>query len=73
MCENPQIKDKILKEIQDISKKNKLTGLEIAKNIHLESELFSVENDILTPTFKIKRHQAKEKYKETISHLYSTS
>ncbi|CAE7893739.1 ACSL1, partial [Symbiodinium sp. KB8] len=39
--------------------------------VHLHPELFSVENDLLTPTFKLKRPQAKTYFKDVIDNLYS--
>ena len=41
------------------------------KAIQLISEAFSVENDLQTPTFKIKRPAVKQKYKEVFDELYS--
>jgi long-chain acyl-CoA synthetase len=38
--------------------------------IHLEAEPFSPENDLLTPTFKPKRPQLKNRYEAEISALY---
>jgi long-chain acyl-CoA synthetase len=47
-----------------------LKGFELAKAIHLTHEPFSVDNDLLTPTFKIKRHEAKKYFKATLNKLY---
>ena len=40
------------------------------RTIHLESELFSPENGILTPTLKLRRHDAKKKYINQIREMY---
>ena len=37
----------------------------------LEAELWSVENNLLTPTFKLKRNEAKKKYLSQIDALYA--
>ena len=42
-----------------------------AKAIMLCSELFSVENGLLTPTFKLKRIALKSKFMETFVKLYN--
>jgi long-chain acyl-CoA synthetase len=42
----------------NLAKENKLSGLEKPKDIHLSSEAFTIENDQLTPTFKLKRNNA---------------
>jgi len=38
------------------------TSLEKIKKVHLTSTPFTVENDLITPTFKIKRGNAKKTY-----------
>ena len=38
--------------------------------IHVVSDPFSVDNDLLTPTFKLKRNIAKNTYKEQIDKMY---
>ncbi|KAJ2796318.1 medium-chain fatty acid-CoA ligase faa2, partial [Coemansia furcata] len=50
---------------------NGLKGFEIPKNIFLESKPFSIENNILTPTFKVKRLVSKDMYKPTLERLYA--
>ena len=41
------------------------------KAIKLTSDAFSVENDLLTPTFKLKRPTARTKYMPDIVEMYS--
>lgn len=48
-----------------------LKGFEIAKRVHLDTEQFSVENDCMTPSFKLKRPQLKKKYADQIKAMYS--
>lgn len=38
----------------------KLNGLEKVKKVYFHSEPFSIQNDMLTPTFKVKRNIAKK-------------
>ena len=40
--------------------------------IHLTPEPFAVENDLLTPTFKLKRPQAKKAFLKAIELMYKT-
>ena len=44
---------------------------EVPKRVHIEFEPFSVENDLLTPTFKLKRQQAQAKYQREIADMYA--
>lgn len=50
---------------------NKLNSLEKIKQIHITDEPFSQENDILTPSLKIKRNVAKKYYQKQIDELYA--
>ena len=51
----------------ELAKVNKLSGLEKVKKIYFASEPMTIENDILTPTMKIKRTKKprRQKYKLT--------
>lgn len=40
------------------------------KAVYLESEPFSLQNNLLTPTQKLKRMEARERYQAIISELY---
>ncbi|KAG1139316.1 hypothetical protein G6F36_015961 [Rhizopus arrhizus] len=60
----------VLAQMDHTGKKSELRGFEFAKAIYLSSEPFSIENDLLTPTFKVKRPQAKKYYEAQIAELY---
>lgn len=47
-----------------------LKGFEKVKKIYLESTPFSVEDGLLTPTLKIRRHDARKKYESQLQRLY---
>ena len=70
IVKNPKIRALIAKELEQISSKFNLMGFEMVRNFYLESEPFSAENSMLTPTFKLKRAEAKEKYKNIIKEMY---
>jgi len=44
--------------------------LERPKKFHFTDMEFSIDNDLMTPTFKLKRHKAKEVFKTIIDKLY---
>jgi len=48
-----------------------LSGLEKPKDIYVSFEPFSIENNILTPTFKLKRNIGREAFKNRIDEMYS--
>lgn len=72
LCQNEKLRETILKNIVEISKTSQLKGFEIIRAIHLHHELFSVENDILTPTFKLKRPQARKAFQAQLDQMYQT-
>ena len=60
----------ILNEIEDFSRHNDIKGFEIVKNVYLSKEPFSIDNNLMTTTMKIKRHIAKKYFEKEIEKLY---
>jgi len=48
-----------------------LNSLETPKEFKLFLDPFTVENDLLTPTMKLKRNIARQQFAETIKELYA--
>lgn len=67
---NSDFKKLVLDDINRLLTNNHCTSLEKPKNIHLMAEPFSIENDILTPTYKIKRNAAKLHFQKEIDRMY---
>ena len=61
-------KEKIKEIIDEINKS--LTLIEKIKNFYLLNENFSIENDLLTPTMKVKRNKVTAKYKNILENFY---
>lgn len=72
ICRSEKLKAVIDGEIKRLGKENGLHGFEIPRALHLSDELFSVENGLLTPTFKLKRQQAQNKYERVIEQMYAS-
>ncbi len=51
-------------------KAEKLKGFELIKCLHLEPVPFTIEEELLTPTFKLKRPQLQKKYQAVIDGMY---
>jgi len=49
----------------------KLSGLEKVRKFIFQIEPFSVDNNLLTPTYKIKRNIAKTVFEEQIKQMYA--
>jgi long-subunit acyl-CoA synthetase (AMP-forming) len=71
ICQDEKLKAIIMGEINKVGNANGLYGFEMPKAIHLDSDPFSVDNGLLTPTFKLKRQQAHNKYERHIEAMYA--
>ncbi|KAJ3675659.1 hypothetical protein LUZ60_004701 [Juncus effusus] len=70
LCNYPKARNYVLEELNNTGRKFKLKGFEMLKAIHVEPIPFSIERDLITPTFKLKRPQLLKYYKEKIDTLY---
>ena len=59
LCRNEKAAAHLLNDIKTNGKAGGLFGFEIPTRIHVTSETFTADNDLLTPTFKLKRNEAK--------------
>ncbi|PFH32839.1 putative long-chain fatty acid CoA ligase [Besnoitia besnoiti] len=71
LCASPEFHKAVAESMMNVAKEHKLKGFEIVKKFRLVAEPFSIENDLLTPTMKIKRFLAKERFAKEITALYS--
>eukprot|EP01128_Nolandella_sp_AFSM9_P005616 TRINITY_DN2746_c0_g1_i1.p1 TRINITY_DN2746_c0_g1~~TRINITY_DN2746_c0_g1_i1.p1 ORF type:complete len:649 (-),score=154.76 TRINITY_DN2746_c0_g1_i1:37-1983(-) len=53
-------------------KANGLLGFELIRSLALYEEPFSVDNDLITPTFKLKRPQARKFFQGKLDKMYET-
>ncbi|XP_071828976.1 long-chain-fatty-acid--CoA ligase 1-like isoform X2 [Apostichopus japonicus] len=73
LCQHKKIKEAILKDLSEKGKKAGLKSFEQAKDITVFNEPFSVENGLMTPTFKIKRPALKKKFQTEIQNMYAAA
>lgn len=71
LCDSFDFIMMVYADMMECANINKLNSLERPKQLRLILEPFSVENDLLTPTMKLKRHQAKKGYEGLINKMYS--
>ncbi|CAI5473549.1 unnamed protein product, partial [Closterium sp. Yama58-4] len=71
LCATEEAKKFILGQLTETGKKGKLKGFEMVKAVHLESQPFDMERDLLTPTFKKKRPQLLKYYQAQIHAMYA--
>ncbi|AFZ80500.1 long-chain fatty acid CoA ligase, putative [Theileria equi strain WA] len=72
ICKTKELYDLIFEEIASAFTENNLKGFEKVKAVYLEHTLFSLENDLLTVTSKLRRSNLQKKYKEEIDKMYRT-
>ncbi|KAB0406381.1 hypothetical protein E2I00_001850 [Balaenoptera physalus] len=72
LCRNKGVQKAILEDMVRLGKDSGLKAFEQVKGISLHSELFSVDNGLLTPTMKAKRPELRNYFRSQINELYST-
>jgi len=70
-CQNEKVRQVVLKDIEKVSRKSRLAGFERVKNLKLDVEPFTVQNEILTPTLKLKRAIAAKRLRGVLDDLYA--
>ncbi|XP_075261817.1 long-chain-fatty-acid--CoA ligase 5-like isoform X2 [Convolutriloba macropyga] len=68
--DNVDLKKVILSDLQKFVKAKGLSSLEVVKNIHIAEVPFSVENNMLTPTMKLKRFHITKTFANELNFLY---
>lgn len=69
----------MLKELEEVGVAGKLLAFERVKGVYLEGDIddalngFTVENECLTPSFKLRRQNLVVKYKQDIINLYTAN
>jgi len=69
-CADPETAANFLVAINKFARDDGVKGYEVPKAIFLEHELFSIENELLTPTQKAKRPAIQKKYMSIMEKLY---
>ncbi|CAB1328263.1 unnamed protein product [Coregonus sp. 'balchen'] len=71
MCASKELKNAILEDILRLGKEGGLKSFEQVRDILLHTEMFSVQNGLLTPTLKAKRTELRSHFREQIDLLYA--
>ncbi|KAF9578145.1 Long chain acyl-CoA synthetase 7 peroxisomal [Lunasporangiospora selenospora] len=70
LCKDRKVEAAYLKELDKAGKAGLLRGFECVKRVHLTTDAFSVDNGMMTPTFKVRRPQVSEYFKEQVKAMY---
>lgn len=70
LCRNDEARKWVLTQLNATAKESKLRGFEMIKSLYLDPDQFSIENGLMTPTFKLKRPPLQSKYQPQIDAMY---
>lgn len=70
-CDDKAVKDAYLAICERNATKSNLAGFEKIKRVYLTFEPFTADNDLVTPTMKVKRSQAAKFYKAQVDAMYA--
>jgi len=70
LAKDPDMKKAIQAEIQKFSKENGFNSVETPRDVFVSDQQFSVENDCMTPTFKMKRAGIQAFFQADIDVMY---
>ncbi|KFV48587.1 Long-chain-fatty-acid--CoA ligase 1, partial [Gavia stellata] len=73
LCKNKDLKKHILEDMVRIGKESGLKSFEQVKDIAVHTEMFSIENGLLTPTLKAKRPELRKYFQSQIDELYANA
>ena len=68
--DNKDLIKEIIKDLDTTGRQNGLKGFELVKNIILFVEGFNIENNLCTPTLKLKRPVLQKKFEEDVKNMY---
>ncbi|KAF2742987.1 acetyl-CoA synthetase-like protein [Sporormia fimetaria CBS 119925] len=69
-CADKKVERAVLKELEKVGRKNKFNSYERVRTVRLFVDPFTVDNELLTPTLKLKRPQAAKKFRGVIDEMY---
>ncbi|XP_064639951.1 long-chain-fatty-acid--CoA ligase 5-like [Lineus longissimus] len=72
LCSHKAFKKVVFDDMQAVGKKAALKSFEQMKALHMQSTQFSVENGLLTPTFKNKRTPLRKHFTTQMTEMYAT-
>ena len=73
LCENRELENEIIKDCDIVGRHFDLKGFEIPKKVKIIKEPFTPENNLMTPTLKLKSKNIKMKYMKELKSLYENN
>lgn len=73
VCQSDELREVLVKEFARIFAENKLKGFERIVKFSVETDPWTVENGLMTPTFKLLRKNIKTKFEDKINKMYASN
>ncbi|KAI4242697.1 MAG: hypothetical protein L6R40_003918 [Gallowayella cf. fulva] len=70
-CKDGRVRKAVIKELEKVGRKNRFAGYERVRNCYLYVDPFTIDNELLTPTLKLKRPQTAKMYRKQLDELYT--
>lgn len=70
ICKSKEVTQLIVASMEQLAVANKFNGLEKIKKVYLHPEVMTIEQDLLTPSMKLKRGVAAKVFRDQIKQLY---
>ncbi|KAH7470576.1 hypothetical protein PRIC1_001538 [Phytophthora ramorum] len=70
VLQNAEYQKEVRADMERVAKEARLRGFERVRNVHFHPTPFSSDDDLITPTFKLKRPQLKRYFQPQIDELY---
>ncbi|KAK3169880.1 hypothetical protein OEA41_009264 [Lepraria neglecta] len=70
-CDDQRIRKAVMQELDKVGRKNNFAGYERVRNCYLMVDPFTIDNELLTPTLKMKRPPTAKKYRKHLDDLYA--
>ncbi|EFW98509.1 long-chain-fatty-acid-ligase 1 [Grosmannia clavigera kw1407] len=68
---DPRVRAAVQKQVDAAGRKHKFNSFERVRSIYLAVDPFTIENELLTPTLKLKRPQAARAFRKEIDEMYA--
>jgi len=70
VCKNKKVEQAVLKELEKVGRKNKFNSYERVRAVRLFVDPWTIENQLLTPTLKLKRPQTVKAFRKELDDCY---
>lgn len=70
IIQKDEFHDYVKKKMKEIKDEEGLNSYEVPQKLHFTTEEWTIENDLVTPTHKVKRNTVKKKYLKEIKDMY---